>query len=263
MPNRPIFATKPKSMFGDYPQPSIEIWSLRIDEPMTTLTDLFIAAISIFAWFRIGRMSRQHEGETAPWLKEALRYFRYYFLLMALATTYGGVIGHAFIYAFGFAWKLPGWFLSMLSINLLERAMIAYSKPYMSTRWHRWFSWFNLLELVAFAFLAYYFLNFKFVEIHTAYGLVVFVLAFSVFNYRKRMGSDRMPALHLIIGVGNAVIAGLVYIYRLGVHEWFNHVDISHLFLCIASWQFYLACKKMITGSRQTSGIEEVKVNTP
>lgn len=240
-------------MFGDYPQPSIELWSLRIDEPMTTLTDLFIAAISLFAWYRIGQMLKKEGKGSEAWLKEALRYFRLYFLLMALATTYGGIIGHAFIYAFGFAWKLPGWFLSMLSINLLERAMIAYSKPYMSTRWHRWFGWFNLLELVAFAFLAYYFLNFKFVEIHTAYGLVVFVLAFSIFNYLKRNGKDRLPSLHLIIGVGSAVLAGLVYIYRLGLHEWLNHVDISHLFLCIASWHFYLACKKMLRSGAKYS----------
>lgn len=219
-------------MFGEYAQPSIYPWGIRIDEPVTTLTDLLIAAINVYAAIRLARRKQEHP---------ALRYFIWYFWLMAAATTYGGVIGHGFLYAFGFAWKLPGWFISMVSITLLERAMIEYSKPLMTGRVNRWFTIFNLVELGTFAFLAYYFLNFKFVEIHTAYGLVIFVLSFSIFNYRRRPTPDRKAARNFIIGVIWAVFAGVFYIGRLGFHEWFNHADVSHTFLCLASWSFYRA----------------------
>lgn len=215
--------------WGEYSQPSIEVLNLRLDEPVTTLTDLMVSGICFYAYAQTLKK---------PALK-SLVYFKWYFLSMGVATAFGGIIGHAFLYALSFSWKLPGWLISMVSITVLERAMIEYSRPLLRGRWHRFFSYFNLVELATFAFLSYYYLNFKFVEIHSGYGLVVFVLAFSIFNYVKRQKGNRSAALQFIIAVGFAALGGLVFMTKSGLHAMFNHNDISHLLLCGAAWYFY------------------------
>jgi hypothetical protein len=92
---------------------------------------------------------------------------------MGLATMLGGLIGHAFLYAFSFGWKLPGWLMSMLSISLLERASIEYAKPLLSRKLRKFMDWANINELITFMSLTFIFLDFRFVEIHSAFGLLI------------------------------------------------------------------------------------------
>ena len=63
--------------------PSVNILNVRLDEPVTTLTDIIIAAICFYAFFRLIRISgKQH------------LYLTYFFLILGTGTFLGGVIGH-------------------------------------------------------------------------------------------------------------------------------------------------------------------------
>lgn len=218
-----------------YLQPSVEWFGLRIDEPVTVATDLILSAINLYAFIQLGK---REDGTT-------LNFLRWYFLLMALATALGGVIGHGFLYALSLHWKFPGWFISMVSINLLERAMISWSRGFLKGSQHHFFSIVNILELLVFSVLAFTTLNFRFVEAHTAYGVMVFVAGFAVFNYRKRGGKGRKAARHLLYAVAFAAVGGLLFIFRIGIDEWFTHADVSHVFLWFSSWSFYKAASVM------------------
>ncbi|MCU0369089.1 MAG: hypothetical protein MUF39_09695, partial [Cyclobacteriaceae bacterium] len=101
-------------------QPSISIYNIRIDEPINTLTDLIVSAVCFYAFFRLKKSGLT--GRTQL-------YFRMYFLLLGIATLFGGIIGHGFLYVFSFAWKLPGWIVSMLSVAFIERSSIEHAKP--------------------------------------------------------------------------------------------------------------------------------------
>lgn len=218
-----------------YLQPSIEWFGIRIDEPVTVATDLVLAAINLYAFFQLGK---QQPSTT-------LRFLRLYFLLMAIATTLGGLVGHGFLYALSTKWKFPGWFVSMVAINLLERAMISWSRGFLKGSQHHFFSIVNIVELIVFSVLAFTTLNFRFVEAHTAYGVMVFVAGFAVFNYRKRGGHGRAAARYLLYAVGFAAVGGLFFIFRIGMDEWFTHADTSHVFLWFSSWSFFRAAKRM------------------
>ncbi|MFZ1806565.1 MAG: hypothetical protein WAU36_05060, partial [Cyclobacteriaceae bacterium] len=104
-------------------QPPITVFNIRIDEPVNMFTDLIVSAVCLIAYYKLTR--KQLPGKTQL-------YFRWYFLLMGLATFFGGVIGHGFLYAFSFAWKLPGWIISMFSIALIERSSIEHARPLIS-----------------------------------------------------------------------------------------------------------------------------------
>ena len=77
-------------------QPSIYFLGLRIDEPVTTVTDLIVSAVCFYAFYQLHRIP----------LKNKVHWnLKYYFLSMGMATLIGGVIGHGFLYLFSFAWK--------------------------------------------------------------------------------------------------------------------------------------------------------------
>ena len=132
-------------------QPTIEILGLPIMEPMVTFTDFWITAVCLYAFFRLrakGLSGRIH------------RYMRYYFLILAIATFLGGILGHAFQYAVGIEWKLPGWLISMIAVMAIERASIFQAQPYFSNRFGRLLEWFNVIELITFAVITFITLNF-------------------------------------------------------------------------------------------------------
>lgn len=215
-------------MFPDVgPQPSIYPLGIRIDEPMTTLTDLMVSAVCFYAFYQLNRRANTSRVQF---------YVKYYFLTMGMATFIGGIIGHGFLYMFSFAWKLPGWLTSMISIALIERAVIEKVKMIIPERVGRIFTWVNLAELSIFIILTFSTLNFFFVEVHSAYGLLVVVTSFSLFTYRK---TGNQGSLLFLYGVGFAAISALFFMNEWSLHIWFNYLDISHVFMTIAVWLFY------------------------
>ena len=215
--------------------PSISVFNIRVDEPVTTITDILVAVVCFYAWSKI----RKHAA-----LDKSIDHFSWFFLLMGIATLIGGIIGHAFLYALSFHWKLPGWLVSMMSINLLERAVIRYSGPLMNPAFSKFFSKFNVLELLIFAGLAFGTLNFQFVEVHSAYGIMIIVFGFSLFNFAK--GNRSLVVMNLVGGVMTALIAAFFFSMRISINEWFNYVDISHVFMALTAWFFYRSAVALI-----------------
>ena len=76
--------------------PPIDIFGLTILEPITSLTAVLVSIVCLYAFFQLSKLPRHDRVH---------HFFRYYFLSMAVATAVGGIIGHAFLYAFTFAWN--------------------------------------------------------------------------------------------------------------------------------------------------------------
>lgn len=208
-------------------QPSISVLGIRIDEPINMLTDLIVSTVCLVAYYKLTK--KQLPGKTQL-------YFRWYFLLMGLATFFGGVIGHGFLYLFSFAWKLPGWIISMFSIALIERSSIEHARPLISPKVGKAFLILNIIELVTVMSITIYTFNFKWVEFHSGYGLLAVVLTFHGFVYLKT--TDRGSGT-IIAGVGVASIAALIFMNELSPSIWFNHIDVSHVLMAVAAQMFY------------------------
>lgn len=218
----------------EYFQPSIELWGLVINEPVTVLTDLLITAVCLFAFFKLKRTGKPSPIRT---------FLMYYMLLMGVATAIGGIVGHGLMSYLGFFWKTPGWILSMLSIALFERAAIYYARPLISKKLGDYFGWLNIIELLIFIAISFITLNFWFVQIHAAYGLVIVVTSFSILVYVKRQ--DRGSRTFLV-GVGWSAVAAVFYFFKWGIGPWFTHFDVCHVFMAISSVYFYLGARRII-----------------
>lgn len=229
-------------------QPSIYLNNLRIDEPVTMLTDLVVTAVCFYAFSDLSR----REG-----LSKAQHFLRYYFLMMGFATMIGGVFGHGFLYYFGLNWKLPGWLTSMFAVTLIERASIEQTRSIISPKLIKVMGVANIIELVTFVSLTFITLffrlleprdSFRFVELHTAYGLLLIVLPLQAYVYWKTQN----PGSRLfLLGISFVLLTAFIYYFQMAFSPWFNQHDISHLLIAVASWLFYQGTLRLEEQSEQ------------
>jgi hypothetical protein len=215
------------------PQPSINIQGIRVDEPMVALTDLLVSTVCLIAFIKLSKLQLPGRAQL---------YFRLYLLLMCIATCFGGLIGHAFLYALSFAWKLPGWILSMLSVALIERSSIEHAKPFIQPRVAKVFLIINIIELITIMTVTMVSLNFRWVEFHSGYGLLAVVLPFHTYVYYRTKDKG---SLLIMIAVGIASGAALFFMNRISFHTWFNYLDISHVLMAVAVFVFYQGAKRL------------------
>lgn len=207
----------------------IHLFGIKILEPVTTLTDLVVSAVCFYAFYNLRKINR-------PELH--FKFLNWFFLSMGIATTFGGLIGHGFLYLFSFGWKLPGWITSMLAISLLERASIEYAKPLLNKKFRVFMDWANIIELLVFMILTFSTLNFRFVEIHSAFGLLIVNTPLHLYVfYRTKSRASFM----MLTGIAFASLSALIFMNEISLHTWFNHLDISHLFMAMGAWFFFRA----------------------
>ena len=245
---------------NEFAQPSVFIWGLRIDEPVTTATDVLVSVLCFIFYIKLSKLHITNKTSF---------YLRYYFLSMGIATFIGGVIGHGFLYMFeakwelskeyinfitsivsenkmnesANPWKLPGWLTSMFSVALVERAAIENARTHIKPAIARFFSWLNIFELLFFMFITFSTLNFFFVEVHTFYGFMIIVLSFNGYKYIKTRSKGSKLFL---IAVGFAALAALFFMNEWVISKWYNHFDISHTFMAMSAYFFFLGSKAVL-----------------
>lgn len=214
-------------------QPGIEIFGVLLMEPVTVVTNLFISVMCFYAYSRTGK-----DGVEGP----TLRYLRYYFFMMGVATAWGGFIGHGFLYAFDPRWKLVGWLVSMVAVGFIERSSISYANRLVSERLGKVFLWANVIELIILMTLVIYSVHFKYVEIHSAYGFIVVVCGFHLFVYIKTKDKASLEMIFATVALLCAVYA---FNRPIIIHTFFNHRDLAHLFMLLGAWFQYRSYLKL------------------
>lgn len=215
------------------PHTSVDLFGFTIMEPMVTFTDLWITAVCVYAFIQLVKL-----GKTG----KVHQYMRMYFLIMALATFLGGILGHALQHVVGLAWKLPGWLISMLSVMSIERASIMHASPIVNQKFAKFLGVANIIELLTFAVLSFSTLNFFFIQVHSAYGLGLIVLPLHFWVYwNTRNEGSRIIFLSVIF----ATLAAFFYTSEIGIHKWFNHLDLAHTVMAISLYFFYRGARKL------------------
>jgi hypothetical protein len=210
-----------------FTQPSIELLNLRIDEPITTITDILLGIICLYAYFRIGRLKD---------VGNIFSYFRAYFLVLGLGAIAGGLLGHAFQYFLADAWKLVSWTLTMVSVALLVQALLGIAATFMKKGIMMTVTLLNLMGLLLAIFLTYRSIAFNPVKYYTIFGLVLLSGSLSVLIYRR---TGNRAVLVLMGGVGIGFLSAIIFSLQWGLSHWFNHRDVSHIILCFSVYFVY------------------------
>ncbi len=199
----------------------IDMAGLTIYEPMATLTDLLVSTTCFYAFFVTRKRKRKNKMS---------QFFKWHFLTMGIATLSGGLMGHAFLYAFGLPWKLPGWLISMISISLLERAFIAYTVQHVSNKAKLWLKVINNIELLFFMSITIITLNFKFVEIHSGFGILAEIFPLQLYMWFKTKDA---AIKNVFTMVALSALSALIFMNHVIIHPWFNHLALSHTLMTI------------------------------
>jgi hypothetical protein len=208
-------------------QPSIEVLNIRIDEPITLITDLLLAAICFYAFFQIRRLDCSGSGK---------RYFKYYFLILGLGAMTGGLLGHAFLYRIAEEWKLVSWILIIGSVTLMIHALLELARPYIKKGIVRIISRFNVLIFALVIFFTLWSMAFSPLKFYTIFGMVVVVGSLSYYIYHK---TGNRGGLILIGAVGVGLLSAIIFSFQWGLSPWFNHNDISHVILSFSAFHMY------------------------
>ena len=222
------------AVFLKYIQPSIELFNIRIDEPVTTLTDLIFAAVCFFFFFRI--MNHAGSGKIRI-------HFMYFFLTLGLSAFFGGLLGHAFLYGISAPWKLVSWIFTLVSVGIMTQALIEISNTLIKPFYSRMVTWINLLFLLMALFYTIWTLDFIAVKYYTTFGMLAVVGSLSYLIYQKT-GSRGVVSLMIAVGIG--LVSVVVFSYEWGFSPWFNHNDISHVILTISALILYKGASQLL-----------------
>ncbi len=212
-----------------------EIWGLQLLEPMALILNL----IMFFQSFHYYRKIKN--SFASPFSS----YFGKFFLFISISTFFAAW-SHLFYNYLGMVGKIPGYSTTIISIVMLEYAMVIYLYPKGNILLKS-----IILILMASAFILLIFeLKFLWVAIHTAIGIVLFLGM--PFSYKIIKGEEK--ASFFFWGFILMLMTLPVELLRLNLHPWFQHQDISHVFMSCALYCFY-------KGVRQTELISsQVKV---
>lgn len=215
------------SVHSKFIQPSIEVLNIRIDEPVTTLTDLLLMVICIYTFLRIRKPYKT---------LSCSQYFSSYFLVLGLGALTGGLLGHAFQYVLNEQWKLLSWILTLASVALLIQALLEVARPLLSTRTFQLLSWFNLIICIPVLAITIWSVDFTPVKYYAIFGLVVLSSLLCLYIYQR---TGNKGVLLLVGGVGIGFISAIIYSLGWGFSAWFNHRDLGHIILCFAVYYMY------------------------
>ncbi len=214
-----------------FQNPTIYIGDLRIDEPITTLTDLIFIGVCFFAFFKTKHVANNTGANL----------YRWFFLLTGASTLVAALIGHAFLYYFGAEAKIYGWAFGIFSIAASQLAAINHSRLSIGEKAYKILLIGSVTETLTAFVLTFVFWTFIVVEIHTAFSLAIVVTILEFINYKK---TNSKLSLNMIYGVGIAIIAVMCHIFKIAYSVWFNHIDLSHIFMTLSIYVMYKGVAK-------------------
>ena len=131
--------------------------------------------------------------------------------------------------------------MSTWSVSLLAWAMVEYHSDLIK-KWVSVFRAFILIELIAVMAITMYTVEFKWVGAHSAFGLFMIVTTLASISYYQKRDAG---SYWMLYGIVVFLISGITFSARLSIHKWFNHIDLTHVFLAVAVWVIYRSVIKM------------------
>lgn len=210
--------------------PTIYLAGLRIDEPITVLTDLIFCGVCFYAYHKTKNISNL----------KAIKFYSLFFLTTGISTLVAALIGHAFLYYFGLNAKIYGWVLGIFSISFAQFAALYHTKNILENNRYKLLFIISCTETLLSFILTFYFWSFIVVLLHTVFSLLILVTVLESINYYK---TKSLLSKYMIFGVGFLLIASLTHLFKLGFSKWFNHLDVSHVFMTLSMYTMYYGVK--------------------
>jgi uncharacterized protein DUF6962 len=214
------------SIMIPYQNPTIYLGTLRIDEPVSAVTDIIMCSVCFYAFYKTKALEAY----------KPVSLYRWFFLFTGLSTLVAAIIGHAFLYYFGANAKIYGWLFGIAGTTFAQFAAMYNTRKLIGEPVFKRLILINGIEVIAAFILVFITWSFVVVEVHTAYGLLLNVVVLESINYKK---TESVLSIKVIYGIGIAVVAVLCHIFQFACSVWFNHIDLSHVFMALSMYVIY------------------------
>ena len=209
-----------------FQNPTIYVGSVRIDEPVSAFTDIIMCLVCFFAFYKTKTLSNH----------KAVALYRWFFLFTGLSTLVAALIGHAFLYHFGTNAKIYGWLFGILGVSFAQFAALYHTRQTIGETVFKSLILINSIEVIVVFIAIFIAWSFVVVEVHSALGLLLNVTTLEYFNYKR---TKSLSSIKLVYGMGIAVVAILCHVFQFACSVWFNHIDLSHLFMALSMYTLY------------------------
>lgn len=221
----------------DYPVIEFNLFGLDLVEPNAFIGDFILFSVSIILAFIIRKKYTKNTFFHSWYI---------FFLIFGFSFLFGG-IGHTFYNYLGLFGKYPSWYLGMIAVFFIEKAMISIHPSQFFQRNARIFSVVKLLLAVVAETLVFLFadleqdvsIGLKVPSINTFIGLV-FSLGYLGYVYTKIYTKGFN---YHIISVFVLIPTAIVQTLKISFAQWFDRNDISHIFLLTALILYFLGVK--------------------
>lgn len=206
--------------------PSIDFLGITISEPVTMLTDFVLAGFCLYYYFRLKNIAVSDPAK---------KYFSYYFLIMAIGTFLGGLLGHGLQPYLGMPGKYPSWIATILTMSYLLLASVELL-PNGNKNQKSKFLWLTIILAVLFLSLALYNKHFSYVIYHNIAAAVVMIPIFIYLYIKFKMKGTDWILFSFIISTSIPYFQ----INRIGFNKWFTYHDVCHTIMLVGlSLLFY------------------------
>lgn len=214
---------------------------LIIQEPMTAATDLLIAAVSFYAWFRLRRKwpsPRSHE-----------QLYLLFFLIMGISTIFGAFLNHAFAYFFppGNYNLLPNWLTNVLSVCCYPLGIAGRADQLRPLPSRKIWVTATLVETIVVLALTLWKRSYLFGEIHIAICLYLFSLPLLIRIWKD---GHRQEARLAIIAIALMSFIPVILVTHFHIGSFMIDFDISHVIIAVAMYLYYRAGLLWRSGSK-------------
>jgi hypothetical protein len=213
-----------------FQNPSIELFGLRVDEPITLITDLIISWVGFMAYFNTA------SDNNSP----AVKLYRYFFLFTAISTLVAGFIGHGFAYRIGFEYRMIGWMFGVAGVAFAQFAAVYHTRTTIGEKNFNLLKVINGIELAIIVIVLAVYRLFAIVEIQAAIGLVLVVSVLEGVHYAR---TRSVLSIKMIYGISITILAVIAHVGKLAISNWFNHMDLGHVLMATSLFVMYKGLK--------------------
>lgn len=211
----------------NYPKIEFEAFGLDLLEPNSFIGDTILFLVSIYAAYRVNKITNKTLFHRS-WIA--------FFLLFGFSFFFGG-LGHLLYNYWGIPGKTPSWYLGVIAVFFIEKAMISLSFSKSLKFILGWISKIKLILALLGVTMVLFYVDLEadyskgmlVPTINSTIGLIgtLGVLAATYMKSYKGMSYFIASVLTLFPA---AIIQGM----KINIHQWFDKNDLSHVLLMIA-----------------------------
>ena len=221
----------------DFDKIQFSFFGLDLVEPNAFIGDCFILAIALFLAFKTRKLNT-----TIPFFKN----WNYFFITFGIGMFFGG-LGHLMFNQWGFYGKYIPWYIGLLAVFFIERAMISLqtnkkTKSILTKLGFAKLVIAIIAETAVFIFADMsidHSVGLRVPAINSAIGLI-FSLGVLGYIYKRTI----TPGFkYLFYSIFIMLPSALFIAFKINIHQWFDKNDFGHLLLIVAMIFYFQSIK--------------------